>query len=127
MPWPIGTPARPRFKAPGRQGRQAAAPGAVPQACCGFGADCTSVAHRAAGATGPPLQAEATLPWHADAPMDFDLAVIGAGSAGLSVAAVATQLGARVALVERGPMGGDCLNTGCVPSKALLAAAHAAR
>jgi pyruvate/2-oxoglutarate dehydrogenase complex dihydrolipoamide dehydrogenase (E3) component len=59
--------------------------------------------------------------------MDFDLAVIGAGAAGLSVAAGAAQLGARVALIERGRMGGDCLNTGCVPSKALLAAAHAAR
>jgi pyruvate/2-oxoglutarate dehydrogenase complex dihydrolipoamide dehydrogenase (E3) component len=60
-------------------------------------------------------------------PMDFDLAIVGAGSAGLSVAAGAAQLGARVALIERGRMGGDCLNTGCVPSKALLAAAHAAR
>jgi pyruvate/2-oxoglutarate dehydrogenase complex dihydrolipoamide dehydrogenase (E3) component len=58
---------------------------------------------------------------------DFDLAIIGAGAAGLSVAAGAAQLGARVALIERGRMGGDCLNTGCVPSKALLAAAHAAR
>ena len=56
---------------------------------------------------------------------DFDLAVIGAGAAGLSVTAVAAQLGLRVALIERGRMGGDCLNTGCVPSKALLAAAHA--
>jgi pyruvate/2-oxoglutarate dehydrogenase complex dihydrolipoamide dehydrogenase (E3) component len=59
--------------------------------------------------------------------MDFDLAVIGAGSAGLSVTAGAAQLGAKVMLIERGLMGGDCLNTGCVPSKALLAAAHAAR
>ncbi|HEX2939757.1 MAG TPA: FAD-dependent oxidoreductase [Rhodopila sp.] len=58
---------------------------------------------------------------------DFDLAIIGAGSAGLSVAAVAAQLGARVLLVERERMGGDCLNTGCVPSKALLAASRAAR
>jgi len=56
-----------------------------------------------------------------------DICVIGAGSGGLSVAAGAAQLGARVALVEGGRMGGDCLNTGCVPSKALLAAArHAA-
>ena len=54
---------------------------------------------------------------------DFDLCVIGAGSAGLSIAAGASQLGARVALVEQGAMGGDCLNHGCVPSKALLAAA----
>jgi pyruvate/2-oxoglutarate dehydrogenase complex dihydrolipoamide dehydrogenase (E3) component len=57
---------------------------------------------------------------------DFDLAVIGAGAAGLSVTAVAAQLGLRVALIERERMGGDCLNTGCVPSKALLAASHAA-
>jgi pyruvate/2-oxoglutarate dehydrogenase complex dihydrolipoamide dehydrogenase (E3) component len=58
---------------------------------------------------------------------DFDLAVIGAGAAGLTVTAVAAQLGLRVALIERGRMGGDCLNSGCVPSKALLAAAHAVR
>ena len=57
---------------------------------------------------------------------EFDLAVIGAGAAGLSVTAVAAQLGLRVVLIERGRMGGDCLNTGCVPSKALLAASHAA-
>jgi pyruvate/2-oxoglutarate dehydrogenase complex dihydrolipoamide dehydrogenase (E3) component len=57
----------------------------------------------------------------------FDLAVIGAGSAGLSLTAVAAQLGVRVALIERDRMGGDCLNVGCVPSKALLAASHAAR
>src|ERR1700733_12878087 len=58
---------------------------------------------------------------------DFDLAVIGAGAAGLSVTAVAAQLGIRVALIERDRMGGDCLNFGCVPSKALLAASHAAQ
>jgi pyruvate/2-oxoglutarate dehydrogenase complex dihydrolipoamide dehydrogenase (E3) component len=58
---------------------------------------------------------------------DFDLAVIGAGAAGLTVTAVAAQLGLKVALIERGRMGGECLNTGCVPSKALLAAAHAAQ
>ena len=57
---------------------------------------------------------------------DFDLIVIGAGAAGLSVTAGAAQLGARVALIERDRMGGDCLNTGCVPSKALLAASHTA-
>jgi pyruvate/2-oxoglutarate dehydrogenase complex dihydrolipoamide dehydrogenase (E3) component len=57
---------------------------------------------------------------------DFDLAVIGAGAAGLSVTAVAAQLGVNVALIERNRMGGDCLNTGCVPSKALLAASHMA-
>ncbi|MBE9638968.1 dihydrolipoyl dehydrogenase family protein [Salipiger mangrovisoli] len=52
-----------------------------------------------------------------------DLLVIGAGSGGLSVAAGAVQMGASVVLVERGEMGGDCLNYGCVPSKALIAAA----
>lgn len=55
-----------------------------------------------------------------------DVCVIGGGSAGLSVAAGAAQLGASVVLIERGAMGGDCLNTGCVPSKSLIAAAHAA-
>lgn len=56
----------------------------------------------------------------------FDICVIGGGSGGLSVAAGAAQMGARVALVERARMGGDCLNTGCIPSKALIAAAHRA-
>lgn len=56
-----------------------------------------------------------------------DICVIGAGSGGLSVAAGASQMGANVVLVERGKMGGDCLNYGCVPSKALIAAAHAAQ
>lgn len=55
-----------------------------------------------------------------------DICVIGAGSGGLSVAAGAAQMGARTVLVERDEMGGDCLNTGCVPSKALLAAAKQA-
>jgi pyruvate/2-oxoglutarate dehydrogenase complex dihydrolipoamide dehydrogenase (E3) component len=57
---------------------------------------------------------------------DFDLVVIGGGAAGLSITAISAALGLKVALVERGAMGGDCLNHGCVPSKALLAAAHAA-
>ncbi|MFW8596271.1 dihydrolipoyl dehydrogenase family protein [Cribrihabitans neustonicus] len=55
-----------------------------------------------------------------------DLLVIGAGSGGLSVAAGASQMGAEVVLLEGGKMGGDCLNYGCVPSKALLASAKAA-
>ncbi|MSO70948.1 MAG: dihydrolipoamide dehydrogenase [Alphaproteobacteria bacterium] len=55
-----------------------------------------------------------------------DLCVIGGGSGGLTVAAGAAQMGASVVLFERDRMGGECLNTGCVPSKALLAAAHAA-
>jgi len=59
--------------------------------------------------------------------LEVDVCVIGAGSGGLSVAAGAVQMGASVALVEKGEMGGDCLNTGCVPSKALLAAAARAQ
>ena len=59
--------------------------------------------------------------------MQYDLAIIGAGSAGLSVAAAAAQFGEKVVLFEKAEMGGDCLNTGCVPSKALLAAAKAAQ
>jgi pyruvate/2-oxoglutarate dehydrogenase complex dihydrolipoamide dehydrogenase (E3) component len=55
-----------------------------------------------------------------------DLCVIGAGAGGLSVAAAAAQLGVSVVLVEKHRMGGDCLNYGCVPSKALLAAARRA-
>jgi pyruvate/2-oxoglutarate dehydrogenase complex dihydrolipoamide dehydrogenase (E3) component len=58
--------------------------------------------------------------------IETDVCVIGAGSGGLSVAAGAVQMGARVVLVEGAEMGGDCLNHGCVPSKALLAAAKAA-
>jgi pyruvate/2-oxoglutarate dehydrogenase complex dihydrolipoamide dehydrogenase (E3) component len=58
--------------------------------------------------------------------IDTDICIIGAGSGGLSVAAGAAQMGARVVLIEAGEMGGDCLNAGCVPSKALIAAAHAA-
>ncbi|MBX3442548.1 MAG: mercuric reductase [Planctomyces sp.] len=56
----------------------------------------------------------------------YHLVVIGGGTAGLVTAAVAAGLGARTALVERALLGGDCLNVGCVPSKALLSAAHAA-
>ncbi len=58
--------------------------------------------------------------------LNVDVCIIGAGSGGLSVAAGAVQMGASVALFERGRMGGDCLNYGCVPSKALLAAGRAA-
>jgi pyruvate/2-oxoglutarate dehydrogenase complex dihydrolipoamide dehydrogenase (E3) component len=58
--------------------------------------------------------------------MIYDLAVIGAGSGGLSVAAAAAQFGRHVILFEKGRMGGDCLNYGCVPSKALIAAAKQA-
>ena len=58
--------------------------------------------------------------------LNVDICVIGAGSGGLTVAAGASQLGVSVVLVERHLMGGDCLNFGCVPSKALLAAGKAA-
>jgi pyruvate/2-oxoglutarate dehydrogenase complex dihydrolipoamide dehydrogenase (E3) component len=53
----------------------------------------------------------------------FDICVIGAGAGGLSVASGAAQLGMNVCLIEKDEMGGDCLNRGCVPSKALLHAA----
>ena len=56
-------------------------------------------------------------------PRRCDVCVIGAGSAGLSVAAGTSRLGLDTVLIERGTMGGECLNTGCVPSKALLAVA----
>ena len=60
--------------------------------------------------------------------IETDICIIGAGSGGLSLAAGAVQMGARVVLIEGHLMGGDCLNYGCVPSKALIAAgkhAHA--
>lgn len=57
----------------------------------------------------------------------YNVVVIGAGTAGLVTAAGTAGLGGRVALVERHRMGGDCLNTGCVPSKALIASARAAQ
>ena len=62
--------------------------------------------------------------------LTVDLCVIGGGSGGLSVAAAAASFGQKVVLIERHKMGGDCLNSGCVPSKALIAAskrAHAMR
>ena len=52
----------------------------------------------------------------------YNLVVIGAGTAGLVSAAGAAGLGAKVALIEKNFMGGDCLNVGCVPSKALISA-----
>ncbi|MGD9800942.1 MAG: NAD(P)/FAD-dependent oxidoreductase [Parvularculaceae bacterium] len=59
--------------------------------------------------------------------IDADICIIGAGSGGLSLAAGAAQLSKRVVLIEKGAMGGDCLNYGCVPSKALIAAAGKAQ
>ncbi|MEM7197767.1 MAG: FAD-dependent oxidoreductase [Pseudomonadota bacterium] len=59
--------------------------------------------------------------------IETDLCIIGAGSSGLSVAAGASQMGARVVLLEGHKMGGDCLNYGCVPSKALIACGKAVK
>ena len=67
------------------------------------------------------------LPQHGKSDLiTTDLCIIGAGSGGLSVAAAAAAFGRGVVLVEKHKMGGDCLNYGCVPSKALLAAAKRA-
>lgn len=57
---------------------------------------------------------------------DTNMVVIGAGSAGLVAALIAATIKARVTLIERHKMGGDCLNTGCVPSKSILRSAHVA-
>jgi pyruvate/2-oxoglutarate dehydrogenase complex dihydrolipoamide dehydrogenase (E3) component len=69
--------------------------------------------------------------WPRPAKYDYNMVVIGAGSAGLVSAYIAAAVKAKVALVERHQMGGDCLNTGCVPSKALIRSAkllsHVAR
>lgn len=58
--------------------------------------------------------------------MIYDFSIIGGGSAGLSLAAAAAQFGEKVVLFEKNVMGGDCLNSGCIPSKSLIAAAKAA-
>ena len=63
-------------------------------------------------------------PWKKPARFDRNLVVIGAGSAGLVSAYIATAVKAKVTLIERHRMGGDCLNTGCVPSKALIRSAR---
>lgn len=83
------------------------------------------------GASGLPLvtdprQPPARGPWTRPRRFDRNVVVIGAGSAGLVSAYLAATLRARVTLVEAGPMGGDCLNTGCVPSKALIRSARLA-
>lgn len=59
--------------------------------------------------------------------LNVDICVIGGGSGGLGVAAGAVQMGAKTVLIESGKMGGDCLNYGCVPSKALIAAGKHAK
>ena len=59
--------------------------------------------------------------WQSPQPVDrYTLAVIGAGPAGLVAAHGAAALGAKVALIERDLLGGDCLNVGCVPSKTII-------
>lgn len=60
-----------------------------------------------------------------DGGTEFDLAIVGSGGAGFAAAIAASSGGARVVMVEQGTTGGTCVNTGCVPSKALLAAAGA--
>src|SRR5687767_2439547 len=66
--------------------------------------------------------------WLNPKPADcYNLVVLGAGTAGLVAAAGAAGLGARVALIEKHRLGGDCLNYGCVPSKALIRSAKDAR
>jgi mercuric reductase len=59
--------------------------------------------------------------------MDYDLAIVGSGSAGFAAAIAARRRGLRVVMVEQGTLGGTCVNVGCIPSKALLAAAEARR
>ena len=64
--------------------------------------------------------------YHKPKSFDNNMVVIGAGSAGLVSAYIAAAVKAKVTLIERDKMGGDCLNTGCVPSKALLHVANVA-
>ncbi len=73
------------------------------------------------------LQTDPPDPFMTQPLLTPDICVIGAGSGGLSVAAGAAAFGVPVVLVERGAMGGDCLNTGCVPSKAMLSVARSLR
>ena len=68
-------------------------------------------------------QRKAFAVWHKPTRFDNNLVVIGAGAGGLTTAYIAASLKAKVALIEQHRMGGDCLNTGCVPSKALLRSA----
>jgi pyruvate/2-oxoglutarate dehydrogenase complex dihydrolipoamide dehydrogenase (E3) component len=79
------------------------------------------------GGSGPGAKREASTASGYSEEIDADLCVIGAGSGGLSVAAASVQLGLKVVLIEKHKMGGDCLNYGCVPSKALLAAGRRAQ
>lgn len=69
------------------------------------------------------LRQAPTAPGRAQGEGEWDLAIIGSGGAAFAAAIRATNLGARVVIIERGPVGGTCVNVGCVPSKTLLAAA----
>ena len=73
------------------------------------------------------MRRKALRAWNKPNRFDYNLIVIGAGSAGLVTAYIAATARARVALIEQGAMGGDCLNTGCVPSKALIRSAKLAK
>src|SRR5258706_12189985 len=78
--------------------------------------------------SGPPRSAAPPSPSERSPAMErFDLVVIGAGAAGLTAARTAAGLGARVALADRGPLGGLCANRGCIPQKALVTAGHVHR
>lgn len=67
------------------------------------------------------------LGWKNSDQSQYDLVVIGAGAGGLVTAMRSTRLGAKVCIIERAFFGGDCLNNGCVPSKAFLKAGQVAK
>jgi pyruvate/2-oxoglutarate dehydrogenase complex dihydrolipoamide dehydrogenase (E3) component len=75
----------------------------------------------------PATKSQAPAPGSESETINADICVIGAGSGGLSVAAAAAAFGRKVVLIERHKMGGDCLNYGCVPSKAMIAAGKRAQ
>jgi mercuric reductase len=79
--------------------------------------------YRARVSPGPSRTISLTDPRERDS--DFDLTIVGGGSAGFAAAIRAAELGARVAMVEAGILGGTCVNVGCVPSKTLIRAAEA--
>src|SRR5712692_1074010 len=71
-----------------------------------------------------PARARRRIDWEGTI-MRYDLAITGSGGAAFAAAITARDAGASVVMIERGTVGGTCVNTGCVPSKALLAAAAA--
>ncbi len=74
---------------------------------------------RVEGEPGARHRCESATRWPRPKTFDRNLVVIGAGAAGLATSFIAAALKAKVTLVESGKMGGDCLNYGCVPSKAI--------